>query len=68
MQRMQFIVIRQHQELIKEEIAVIEREKQLKYEVIADKKLEREAIEKDRIKQELIYRAFKQEEEIILAK
>lgn len=68
MQRMQFIVIRQHQELIKEEIAVIEREKQLKYEVIADKKLEREAIEKDRIKQELIYRTFKQEEEIILAK
>jgi septal ring factor EnvC (AmiA/AmiB activator) len=65
-QRNQFITIRQHQDLIGEEIGVIKKEKQLKLAVISDKKLEREAIEMDRLKQEGIYKEFKKEEEEIL--
>ena len=65
-QRNQFITIRQHQDLIGQEISVIKKEKQLKLAVIADKKLEREAIEQDRLKQESIYKEFKKEEDEIL--
>ena len=65
-QRNQFITIRQHQDLIGQEISVIKKEKQLKLAVIVDKKLEREAIEQDRLKQESIYKEFKKEEDEIL--
>jgi septal ring factor EnvC (AmiA/AmiB activator) len=65
-QRNQFITIRQHQDLIGQEIGVIKKEKQLKLAVIGDKKLEREAIEQDRLKQEGIYKEFKKEEDEIL--
>ena len=65
-QRNQFITIRQHQDLIGQEISVIKKEKQLKLAVIADKKLEREAIEQDRLKQESIYKEFKKEEDEIV--
>lgn len=67
-QENQFIAIKQHQELIAQEIGVIEQEKQHKLTVVADKKKERASIEEDRIRQERIYQEFKQEEEEILAK
>lgn len=67
-QENQFIAIKQHQELIANEIVVIEQEKQLKLAVVSDKKKEREAIEVDRLKQEEIVKVFKLEEDIILAK
>lgn len=66
-QRNQFITIRQHQALVNEEIASIQKEKQLKISVISEKKLERAAIENDRVKQELIYKEFQQQENEILA-
>ncbi len=67
-QENQFIAIKQHKELIRDEIGVIEQEKELKLAVVADKKKERAAIEEDRLRQEQIVREFKQEEEEILAK
>ncbi|NRA13415.1 MAG: peptidoglycan DD-metalloendopeptidase family protein [Crocinitomicaceae bacterium] len=66
-QRNQFITIKQHQDLIGQEIGSIKKEKQLKLAVISDKKEERAAIELDRLKQEGIYKEFKKEEEEILA-
>lgn len=63
----QFITIRQHQSLVNEEIESIQKEKDLKVAVISEKKIERAAIEKDRVKQELIYKEFKEEENEILA-
>jgi len=67
-QENQFITIKQHQELIGEEIKKIDEEKKRKIAVVADKKKERAAIEEDRLRQEAIYKAFKQEEDAILAK
>lgn len=67
-QENQFIAIKQHQELIGEEIKEIDQEKKRKLAVVADKKKERAAIEEDRIRQEAIYQAFKKEEDEILAK
>lgn len=67
-QENQFIAIVQHQEMIQEEIGEIQQEKDRKMEVIADKKKEREAIEKDRLEAERLYQEFKQEEEEIIAK
>ena len=64
-QRNQFITIKQHQDLIGQEIGSIKKEKQLKLAVISDKKEERAAIELDRLKQEGIYKEFKKEEEEI---
>lgn len=66
-QKQQFIVIKQHQDLIKKEIASIEVEKKNKQAVIAEKKAERAAIEKDKILAAEIYQKFKAEEETILA-
>lgn len=67
-QENQFIAIKQHQDMIANEIVVIEQEKQLKVAVVSDKKKEREAIEIDRLKQEEIVKVFKLEEDAILAK
>lgn len=66
-QKQQFIVIKQHQELIKEEIAAIEVEKKNKLAVIAEKKEERKAIEADKVLAAEIYQKFKAEENSILA-
>lgn len=66
-QKKQFILIKQHQELINEEIASIEDEKTLKMVVIEEKKKEKSAIQGDKEKQEEIYKEFKQEEDVILA-
>ncbi len=61
-QNKQFLIIRQHQGLIKKEISSIEKEKQYKLAVLNEKKSEKAAIEKDKQKQEVVYKKFKQEE------
>ncbi len=67
-QKKQFILIKQHQELIREQITEIEDEKQYKLLMISEKQSEKDAIEKDKLNQEAIYQKYKQEEESILAK
>lgn len=66
-QNKQFLVIRQNQSLIKEEIQSIEKEKKYKLEVLGEKKKEKEEIEKDKVKQEVVYKKFKQEESHLLS-
>lgn len=66
-QNKQFLIIRQHQGLIKEEINSIEKEKQYKLKVLEEKRREKAAIEQDKKKQELTYKKFKQEEGKLLA-
>jgi septal ring factor EnvC (AmiA/AmiB activator) len=61
-QQKQFLIIRQHQGLIKKEISSIEQEKHYKMQILIEKKKEKEAIEKDKQKQEKVYKKFKQEE------
>ncbi len=66
-QTKQFLIIRQHQSLIKEEIQEIGKERQLKMQLLLEKKKERESIELDKQKQEQVYKKFKQEEGKLLA-
>jgi septal ring factor EnvC (AmiA/AmiB activator) len=66
-QQKQFLAIRQNQTIIREEIEAIEKEKEYKKTMIAEKKKEREAIEADRIKQQAVYAKFKEEEGKLLA-
>ena len=61
-QNKQFLIIRQHQGLIKEEITSIEKEKQYKQKVLEEKRREKASIEQDKKKQEFTYNKFKQEE------
>ncbi len=61
-QNKQFLIIRQHQGLIKKEISSIEKERLYKLAVLNEKKSEKSAIEKDKQKQEVVYKKFKQEE------
>ncbi len=64
----QFLVIIQNQNLIKEEITTIDKERKYKLEVIDEKKRERVLIAKDKKKKEKVYQKFKLEEQKILAK
>jgi murein hydrolase activator len=64
----QFLVIQQNQALIAEEIGTVKSERQHKLLVVDEKKRERSEIEKDRLEKERVYQAFKQEEEVLLAK
>lgn len=64
----QYIMIKQHRNLIEEEIKNIESEKKLKLSLVSEKKAEKQQIENDKINQEKIYQKFKGEEEKILAK
>jgi septal ring factor EnvC (AmiA/AmiB activator) len=66
-QKKQFLIIRQHQGLIKKEISSIEKEKAYKLQILQEKRKEKEAIEKDKIKQEGVYKKFKQEEGNLLS-
>ncbi len=61
-QNKQFLIIRQHQGLIKKEITSIEKERLYKLAVLQEKKSEKASIEKDKQKQEVVYKKFKQEE------
>ena len=67
-QQKQFILIKQHQELMRSEIEAIKKEKEKKLVMIDEKKKERKKIEVDKIRQQEIYQKFKAEEEEILAK
>ena len=66
-QKKQFLIIRQHQGLIKKEISSIEKEKAYKLQILLEKRKEKEAIEKDKLKQEDVYKKFKQEEVNLLS-
>ena len=66
-QKKQFLIIRQHQGLIKMEISSIEREKSHKLLVLEEKKKEKEQIVKDKEKQQIVYQNFKSRENELLA-
>jgi septal ring factor EnvC (AmiA/AmiB activator) len=61
-QKKQFLIIRQHENLIQQEISSIQQERAYKLKVLLEKKKEKEAIEVDKQKQEKVYKKFKQEE------
>jgi septal ring factor EnvC (AmiA/AmiB activator) len=62
MQHKQFLIILQHQGLIKNEIQTIQKEKEYKAQILDEKKIERDQISKDKVKQEAVYKKFKSEE------
>ncbi|MDP4683336.1 MAG: peptidoglycan DD-metalloendopeptidase family protein [Crocinitomicaceae bacterium] len=62
MQHKQFLIILQHQGLIKNEIQTIQKEKEYKVQILDEKKIERDQIAKDKVKQEVVYKKFKSEE------
>ena len=61
-QKKQFNVIRQHQHLIGEQISEMSKDRNLKVQILEEKKQEKVTIEKDKKKQEAIYNKFRQEE------
>jgi septal ring factor EnvC (AmiA/AmiB activator) len=61
-QKKQFNIIRQHQNLINDQIHEIRQDRNYKVQVLDEKKTEKAAIEKDKKKQENIYNKFRQEE------
>jgi septal ring factor EnvC (AmiA/AmiB activator) len=64
----QFLIIEQHQKLIKVEVKNIEKEREYKSKVLDEKKVEREQIVADQQKQALVYQSLKSQETEILAK
>ena len=66
-QKKQFLIIRQNQGLIKEEISSIQKERKHKLVVLAEKKKEKEAILLDKDKQQVVYHSFKLKEDELLA-
>lgn len=66
-QKKQFNVIRQHQHLIGEQINEMSKDRNLKVQILEEKKQEKVTIEKDKKKQEAIYNKFRQEEGKLMA-
>ena len=66
-QKKQFIIIRQNQGLIKNQISSIQKEKSNKLVVLTEKKKEKEAILVDKDKQQVVYQNFKSKENELLA-
>lgn len=64
----QFLVIEQHQKLIAVEMENIEKEREYKSKMLAEKKTEREQILADQQKQQVVYQELKSQEKQILAK
>lgn len=64
----QFLIIEQHQKLIKVEVQNIEKEREYKTKMLDEKKVEREQIVADQQKQELVYQSLKSQESEIMAK
>mgnify|MGYP006422678927 CR=1 FL=1 len=62
LQQQQVFIIQQNEELLKNEIAFIEEEKQRKLAVLLEKKKEKESILQDKNKQEEVYQKFKNKE------
>jgi murein DD-endopeptidase MepM/ murein hydrolase activator NlpD len=60
-------VIRQHQHLIGEQINEMSKDRNLKVQILEEKKQEKVTIEKDKKKQEAIYNKFRQEEGKLMA-
>ncbi len=67
LQKKQFLMIKQHQGLIKEEITSIQKEKTRKQLVLEEKKKEKEDILKDKEKQQEVYQSFKSKENELMA-
>ncbi|MBL1281441.1 MAG: peptidoglycan DD-metalloendopeptidase family protein [Fluviicola sp.] len=67
-QQKQFLVIKQNQALIKQEITEIEKEKAYKKVVVTEKSKEKKAILQDKLVQEEVYQKFKSQEQELLAK
>ena len=65
-QKKQFLIIKQHQGLIKKEISSIQKEKSHKITVLSEKKKEKEAILIDKEKQQVVYQNFKSKENELL--
>ena len=66
-QKKQFLIIRQNQGLIKEEISSIQKERSHKMVVLSEKKKEKDAILIDKEKQQIVYQNFKPKENELLA-
>lgn len=66
-QKKQYLIIRQHQNLIEEEISSIQIQKTHKILVLEEKKKEKEAIVKDKEKQQIVYQNFKSKESELVA-
>ena len=67
LQKKQFLIIQQHQGLIKREINDVQLEKENKMIVLQEKQKERAAIIEDKKKQEIIYTKFKTAEATLLS-
>ncbi len=65
-QNKQFLMIRQHQGMIADQIGSIEKDKTYKQGILEEKKLEKQQIEEDKKKQEQTYNKFRQEESKLL--
>lgn len=61
-QRKQAVLIKQHQQLILQQIGQIDAEKQIKQQALVEKQQERQLIENDKVKKEKSYHKFKKEE------
>lgn len=66
-EKKQFILIKQHQKLINEEITSIGTEQEYKKAMIEKKRSEKVEIQKDRLKQAEVYQKFKDEEKGLMA-
>lgn len=66
-QKKHFNMIRRHQQLIGEQIMEISKDRNLKVQILEEKKQEKVTIEKDKKKQEAIYNKFRQEEGKLMA-
>ena len=66
-QQKQFLIIRQYEGLIKNEITSIESEKKYKLVMLNEKKKEKVEIEKDKVKKEVVYQKFKNEESKLIS-
>jgi septal ring factor EnvC (AmiA/AmiB activator) len=67
LQKKQFNIIRQHQHLLGKQITEMSEDRNLKAEILEQKKQEKFTIEKDKKKQEEIYNKFRKEEGKLLA-
>lgn len=66
-QTKQYLIIRQHQGLIKQELTQINKERDYKKSLLEEKKKEKNSIEQDKLKQEKVYKKFKSEESALIA-
>ncbi len=66
-QQKQFLIIRQYEGLIKNEITSIESENKYKLVMLNEKKKEKVEIEKDKVKKEVVYQKFKNEESKLIS-